>query len=569
LNDPNYKLHSLSELNDALINIDRDQYPERTQEIIQEIEARSAITQSLVGSSENTFHEDLHSNLFIRYWKGQVSLPMSYWGVGITINLLFFVISKGVQIGIESSTHTWQLGAYILGLYTFLISAITWHSVGLYRTARKHPLRTGDSGWATIALIMLFIGLVGFFQQMHSAGIPIIKSGFQLIAGADKLPNTEFRILNEGNDIELIGRIDLGSESLLEEQLRLNPNVNRIHLHSNGGRVLAAKRMMKIIRRYNLDTYVKTECASACTLLYLAGKNRLLAEEAKLKFHAPGIGGASSHNIEELGQHMKEAYVGENLPHWFINKVMETPNDEFWEPTSEELLRANVIDKIVDSDLYPMSGLGQESSITVEALESGLLTVEHMVAMKKHDSEAYQQVIDLNLNGMLAGITKNELSSQVNNLIYSERLPVYLSNASNEALVEYWKSQINHMKELKANYPLACASLTYPEIVPVEHRYGNEGTISPKVRSQELAALANLIRSFKDEHLNIDETTEKELIQEVIANVRKQNEELYKVVVSAGDYVGEPHKLCEASIVLNEAFISFDVDTSGQLLRSL
>lgn len=569
LESPNYTLYSLSELKDALANIDRELYPERAQSILREIEAQQVQKNQTSQPSKPKFHEDLHANWFVRYWRGQVSLPMSYWGVGITINLLILGLSKVIQLGIESSNHNWQLGAYILGLYSFIIAAMCWQSVGLFRTARKHPLRTGDSGWATVAIIMLFIGLISFSNQMYTTGYPIMKSGFQLIIGSSESNDTQFRVLNNGTDIELIGGISLESEQMLEEALINNPDIRRIHLHSRGGRVLAAKRMVKIIKQYELDTYVKSECMSACTLLFLAGKNKLLANEGKLKFHAPGIGGISSHNNESLGQNMRRAYEAEQVPIWFLNKIMSTPNNTFWTPTQAELLKANIVDEVVDPDLYPISGLGPESEITVDELESGLLTVDYMAAMKKFDSEAYTTIIDIYLKGMLAGIPQKEIMSQFNHFLYNERLPVYLAGASDEALVQYWEAQIFHMKELKESFPLACASLSYPEEVPEEHRYGSEGTMSSEAQSLELAALAKLIASHRGNYVIIGEVEKQSLIQKVIGRVREKNEVFYDVIRSAKDFVDQPFIFCEAGIALNESFISFDLQTSGQLLRSL
>lgn len=573
LTQANYTLYSLTELREALEHIDHEKYPERIQTIIKEIESRQEASDAMEAeckqASHEQFNEDLHPNWFIRYWKGQVSLPISYWVVGIGVNAFIFASAELLAVAMTSSSRSWHLGAYILGLYSLTFVLVTWKSVGLYRTARKHPLRTGDTGWATIALIMLFIGLINFSFQIYRTGIPIIKSGVEIILGQTNLEKTEFRIMNDGKDLELMGNIDIGSNKMLIEQLHLHPNVTRIHLHSSGGRILAASRMMKTIKQYKLDTYVKTECASACTLLFIAGQNKLLASDAKLKFHAPGIGGTSTHDIEELGQFTQQAYEQEDLPAWFVMRVMETPHDTFWVPSESELFKAKIIDQIVDAKLLPTSGLGPVSSITTEQLEIGLQTVDYMYAMKQYDPNTYQQIIDINLKGMIAGIPLNSISAQVRDVVYEERLPIYLSSASNEALVVYWQAQIYHMKELKEQYPLACASLSFPEQVPVQNRYGNEGGMSEMARSKEMESLTLLIQTYSEQHAKFDDATKDALVQELLAKLGERDEKYLEVISSAKSYINQPTLLCEASIALNEAFVSFDKDTSGQLLRSL
>jgi hypothetical protein len=569
VNAPNYKEYSLHELNDALVHIDREQFPERTNALIQEIESRREHQQEQVQTLLPEFNEKLHPNVFIRYWKGQVSLPVSYWAVGIAVSLLFVFLSKVVGKGIESATSSTLLGAYILGLYTLMIVLLVWQSVGVYRSAGKHTLRGGSVGWAYTAKLMVFVGLFSFLNQMYISGFPIMKSGFLTLIGTEIYPVTQFRVLNGGKELELFGGIELGSETLLEEQLDLNPDVKLLHLHSTGGRVLAAKRMMKVLRRYGIDTYVRTECSSSCTLLFLAGKNKLLGSGAKLKFHAASIGTVSGHNVKEIGQNFEEAYLNEGIPKWFVDKIANTPSDSFWEPSNNDLLRAGVIDKIVDPELYAFSGIGAETSITIEDIVTGLLTQDYILAMKEHDPETYQQAIVLNHNGMLEGLPSAQITNQLVDLLYNVRLPVYLASASNTALVEYWKAQIFRMEELRKDYPLACASFVYPDEVPAEKRYGNQGGISEEGKAIESAALTELIKSYQGSYQNIDEETQQLLVQEVITKIRNQNEEFFKVVSSAKDFVNKPELMCAASIALNKAFISFDVDTSGQLLRSI
>ncbi|WP_165870468.1 hypothetical protein [Alteromonas sediminis] len=564
---PDFTTYSLRELEDALSHINKDAYPERVEIIIQEIASR----ESDFSAQEDEFipiKEQLHPNWFIRYWKGQVSLPMSYWGVGLATVMLIYAISYLVERGIEASTDTWQLGAYIIVLYVFIITTVVWQSVGLFRTARKHPLRTGDSGWATVAIFMLGIGLVSFTFEMYRTGVPIIKGGIQLLINNNKYPATEFRVINEGKDLELIGRIELGSDKRLNEQLTINPKITRIHLHSEGGRLVAANRMADTIKQHNLDTYVKAECASACTLLYLAGSNRLLATTGKLKFHAPGFGGLSAHNVEELGSALQSAYERTNMPEWFIKKIMQTPNESLWIPTQEELLKAKVVTEIVNPDEYPLSGLGPESAITVEGVESGLLTQDYMQAMKEYDTEAYQRAVEININGMLAGKSRNQISREFQDLLYVERLPIYLRIGSDEAVVQYWLSQIDHMKELRNDFPLACASFAFPGDIPSEKHYGNEGVISAEQEAKDLAAIEALIRSINAQPPNIDKATQKGLVKEVLSKLKDRNADFVNVVASAKDFVDKPSLLCDASIALNEGFVSFDIKTSGQLLRS-
>lgn len=496
-------------------------------------------------------------------------MPVSYWLFGVMVSGVIVGFSTATQFWIEGASDAAQLGTYILLLYAVETLLLIWFYVGVYRSATFHPRRGGSKGWAVTAKIMTVVGGVSLIHQMYTSGFPIMNGAFQAATGIKPYPATHFRVLNSGKDLELMGGIELGSETLLEAHLLQYPELERVHLHSVGGRILAAKRMMNLIRKYDLDTYVKTQCVSACTLLFLAGKNKLLGMEGALRFHAPSIGSASGHEISELAEELRSAYLAEGVPQWFVDKAMNTPSDSFWTPTNAELVKANIVDRVVNSEEYASSGLGKEADITAESIESGLLTHDFLVAMKTHDPDAYKQAVEIHLQGLKNGIPARQITNQFIDLLYNARLPVYLSSASNEALVEYFETQVIHMEELQEKYPLACASLVYPEEVPFARRYGNEGDISPETQALKNKAIAHLIRTFRNQHSNLDKETQQSLIQEVVRKVKQQSDDYFNVVASAKDFVNQPDLLCSASIALNKSFLSFDVDTSGQLLRSI
>ena len=92
--EPNYEKYSLDELYDALSHIDKAAYPEREKRIQDNIKKRqqSACSQQLHTSIEpyvitpSPYQDEKQaSNWIAKYWKGQFSLPISYWLGGIAI----------------------------------------------------------------------------------------------------------------------------------------------------------------------------------------------------------------------------------------------------------------------------------------------------------------------------------------------------------------------------------------------------------------------------------------------------------------------------------------------------
>ena len=567
---PDYKNYTLQELQDALKNIDKEEYPERVEFIVREIELRqSSQGTQLSEQPAEEFKEDIHPNWFVRYWKGQVSLPISYWVVGIGVNILIVFLSLLTERAIESAQTHIHLSLYILALYLTTFIIITWQSVGLYRTASLHPYRGGSLGWAIVAKIMLFVGLFSFFTQMYSTAFPLIKGAVEDILGTSERRVTAFRILNNGKELEVYGGLELGAEVELRKQLENNPSIKLVHLHSKGGRILAAQRMGKVVREYGLDTYVKTSCSSACTLVYLFGKNRLLADGAKLNFHAPSAGGYSAHDNEILRAKMEQSYRDVGVPEWFIKRIMETHSDTFWTPNHDELFKADIIHRLVNKDNYASSGFGDESAIKAEDYAEGLLNYKYMVAMKEHDPQTFDRVVELGISALIAGKPQRAITQEFSRVVFDERLPVYIAHAGDKALVEYWKTILFQMRELRDEFPLACAAMTYPEEVPVEHHLDNSGELSQEAKLMESTAIAGLIESYSDSQLTLTEEDQQALVVELVKNIKDKDEAIFNVVASPSDYITEPTLMCDAAIMVSEGFISFDTETSGKLLRSV
>ena len=97
-----------------------------------------------------------NENFFVKFWHGDLSLPMSYWGVGVGIGLLF-----GFSIGI----FTVSVGMSEDAMWGFLIPFQIYTVVGIWRSADKYK---GAKFWAILAKIAVVIGIISNFFSMIS-----------------------------------------------------------------------------------------------------------------------------------------------------------------------------------------------------------------------------------------------------------------------------------------------------------------------------------------------------------------------------------------------------------------
>ncbi|MDC8829662.1 hypothetical protein [Alteromonas gilva] len=569
---PDYSQYSAAELVEALGTIDQQAFPDRTARLREEIATRDSLTPDTVTPApvpaDTAYSTDTHEisgNWILRYWRGQISLPVSYWLVGLGVTLLFKILGYLLEVNVERANSRSELGLYLLSIYPLLLIVLTWQSVGLFRSALNHPARGGTVGWSVAAIFMLCVGLVVFSVDAVRNGIPIIKEGVELVFDDNTAPATSLRVLNQGTEIELYGGIEVGSEVMLEAALKAHPEVNLIHLHSVGGRLLGALRLADVIRRYGLTTYVKETCYSSCTVVYLAGKTKLLGSDANLYFHSASIGGASMHNNADLGQALFDAYADAGVADWFIYKVQKVPNQEFLNPSHSELMKAGVVDRIVDPDQFGFSVMDSADSITTESVEAGLLTQDFMVAMKAQDSMTFADMLAVNLDGMREGLPLQKLKRETARLL-DNRLPFYFAHASNEALVSYWQVVIDKMDALSNHSPLGCAAIAFPEAVPETH---HSPEVSYNLRARELAALARVINSLKQDRAGYTAAQQQALISALLDKIQQQQPVFLDVYTEPEAYLGQADLLCQASIAMQRGFLDFDTAVAGQLLRSI
>jgi hypothetical protein len=80
-----------------------------------------------------------------------------------------------------------------------------------------------------------------------------------------------------------------------------------LRLQSPGGRIAESVSLARLIRRHSLDTYVESECDSACTVAFLSGRERIATLDARLGFHRSSIVGIDVERVDDA--ELKAAYV--------------------------------------------------------------------------------------------------------------------------------------------------------------------------------------------------------------------------------------------------------------------
>jgi len=571
--EPNYKNYNLAELENTYSYIDKEAFPERAKKLKEEIESRLKSDKESIDHKppEHSFAEEYQApkgNWFRLHWQGLLPLDLSYWVNIFAIGLILLFISPPLfQYLADSDASPTLRGLIIIAFYMIITGITVWQLTGLYRSADKHTSRGGSTGWAMMAKLMVLIGIGRCCYDMNQTGVPFILESGKLVVGISQLPPLSIRVMNQGTEVELLGGLEFGTSNQLSQVLIDNPSIRIIHLNSIGGRIAEAKKLALLVKKNKLITYSKTLCLSACPIVFLAGKEKLLGDSAKLGFHSASFGNVSGSEVEELNNSLLSQLEKANVPSWFTKKVSKVSSEDVWNPSTDELIKAGVIDRVVDSGNYALSGVSDWQNPTT--IDQELQKHEVYKSLNQYDKEGYKVVRDWMVIGIKDGTPLNIITTRVNSYLYIERLNHYMQLGGDEEVIQYMESQIAQMEYLKNDhYPAKCASYTYPEVFDANIANDIPSLIPSEVSDKETIAFNSLIKSLSTENFIVDKAEQTKIITGVVEKIIAEDASYGDVLSNPAKYNEEPEKLCTVGILLNKEINALPREKAGSLLRS-
>jgi hypothetical protein len=290
------------------------------------------------------------ANYLARHWRGELSLPRSYWVNGylgaLAIGVVNAAVGVAIQRGGEARPVLWLVSMASIWIVILLFTA--WQTVGVWRSATNYRF-AGNRFWGGAAKTVTVLGLLITGYSGVFVAVPQIRGMYDIVAGDALVGPHQFRVLGNGQVLEFSGGISFGVARELESFLGAMPNVKTVRLDSQGGRLLEAQKMSDMIRARGLSTYVVQNCLSACTIVFLGGKERFLFESGKLGFHQPAFRGvtAATHRDMIATEEARLQRLGLSAA-FAVRANAATPNS-MWYPDKDELLREKVVTRIIPS----------------------------------------------------------------------------------------------------------------------------------------------------------------------------------------------------------------------------
>ncbi len=266
----------------------------------------------------------------LNHWRGRhpplLSLTGVLIGLGVVIHVLFGVLPHPLA------------SPLIVLIIIVAIALLIWQITGTLRSVERN-LKTGGD-------MILYWGCYGASLGAALVMAVDLTSLISTTSGANPLPPQQSYALEvQGDTILIEGFIGFRTNTALRALLE-GPDVayTKLRLNSDGGRIFAARAIANALISHDINTEVTGRCASACTLVFLAGKRRHLLDGGQIGFHQylQTSGVQFLDTVEE--QEKDRAYFkSRGVSDGFIAAMFQATHQDIWFPDREELRAAGII----------------------------------------------------------------------------------------------------------------------------------------------------------------------------------------------------------------------------------
>jgi hypothetical protein len=311
------------------------------------IKTRFAQTNILQVPDKDSFIKRYIGGPFLALWRGEIEmgrtiafggLAMLAWVAGIEV-LIDLVTSPAHYTG----SYVWKQWL-VLMLILSLGAAAGWWCVGVMRCAIRRQYE-GRSFRASLAGFVFGLTLLLYLVPVPIAAASEWMQGWwgtvQGQLQAAEVVHDKFL-----GRIVVRGELGFGSYKRLEAALKQTPTLTLVEVNSPGGYVVEGLAMARLLEKVGADTVSLEECASSCTFLLAAGKERYLGPKSEIGFHRSfsrsiGFGDGWSSWDHKIADYYRSRGADEA----FIKRALDTPGYDLWLPSHGHMFAAGYATK--------------------------------------------------------------------------------------------------------------------------------------------------------------------------------------------------------------------------------
>lgn len=281
----------------------------------------------------------------VRHWRGWYPLGVGYWLNGLARAVLLIVLRALVR---SRPVVAHRLDIWVLLFNELVLLTYIWLGLGIWRSARRHIVDTGQHFWARCAPVIVVIARLSTgFTFMANFGA--VTQLFSLYRALDNMPKLSVTTDAGGTKLYIRGTLVLGSGDAIAAAIAGHPMLSVVQLSGPGGLLDEARIAGNAVKHRQLATFVATECDSACTLIFMSSPRRVLRRSASLGFHSPIMAPLTVANLFAYAAQMRTELIQLGATPNFAALASSVDSQTLWRPDAETLLANHVVTSLTDA----------------------------------------------------------------------------------------------------------------------------------------------------------------------------------------------------------------------------
>jgi len=291
------------------------------------------------------YQESNSRSYFAAHWHGDLPLAVSFW-----VNNCMLSIPMGMVVG---GLAYWisQKGEYLratsvatLVAWPLMVAISMWCYVGVWRSASRYEERETSQFWSRVAMCLVVLGFVNIGISTAINFLPRVGGYLLMARGVDPVGNITLTTSADHQRIRIKGPIGMGDGERFANFVKTEAAARVVELDSPGGRIYEANRIADVVRDRKWLTRATGSCASACTLVFLAGSSRGVLGEGQIGLYRASAGTYNPVIEQFANRNLAAIYEEAGLPRTFIQRALATPPWDMWYPSIAEMVDVGLVD---------------------------------------------------------------------------------------------------------------------------------------------------------------------------------------------------------------------------------
>ena len=160
-------------------------------------------------------------NFVAKHWKGQYSLAVSFWLVGIVLGSILYVTvsiitNKSEKFTTSLTASAWIFVATIIFFWIYQI----WACIGIWRSASNYENLKKSIFLSKLTKVCIVLVAIHLLSVSYVRYFPLIRVVSSFMLGGDPIGKVSFQLLDQNTTLKISGIFGNGAYNSLKGELK-------------------------------------------------------------------------------------------------------------------------------------------------------------------------------------------------------------------------------------------------------------------------------------------------------------------------------------------------------------